>query len=184
MSRKLIACIVCLCVPLVAFSQVAIPAPAAPASLEEKDWGVSPTSRPKGAPFHAPTPTSIPGGRVIKTMELHGLLSANSEVLVIDVLDSKERTTVPGAHWMSGGGSAPFYAAEKSRFTTALDALTGGNKTRPLVFLCFNAECWLSYNASLYAMEAGYKDVLWYRGGTSAWSGASLPLKRPRVVTW
>jgi rhodanese-related sulfurtransferase len=66
----------------------------------------------------------------------------------------------------------------------AVDKLTGGDKTRPLVFLCFNAECWLSYNAALHAMDAGYKDVIWYRGGTEAWRGASQKTQAVERVTW
>lgn len=85
---------------------------------------------------------------------------------------------------MSGAGSGQFYAAEKSRFATALENMTGGDKTRPLVFLCLNSECWWSYNAALRALEAGYEDVIWYRGGTDAWRGASLEWIRPKSVSW
>jgi PQQ-dependent catabolism-associated CXXCW motif protein len=100
---------------------------------------------------------------------------------VVDVLDSKNRRTVPGAWWMSGAGSAAMYGAEMARFTAALEKLTAGDKTRPVVFLCLSSECWLSYNAALRAIESGYKDVLWYRGGTNAWKGASLELVEPKV---
>jgi len=61
---------------------------------------------------------------------------------------------------------------------------TGGDKTRPLVFLCISSECWLSYDASLHALEAGYKDVIWYRGGTNSWTGAILEWTKPESVSW
>jgi PQQ-dependent catabolism-associated CXXCW motif protein len=170
----------------VAFAQVPFPAVSQPTaySYEDKDWQVEPTTSLKQPPYHAPTPVSIPGGRVIKTVELKALLEANKDVVVVDVLDSKTRTTVPGAYWISGAGDARFYAAEKDRFAKALEKLTGGDKNRPLVFLCLNSECWLSYNASLHAMEAGYKDVIWYRGGSDAWQGANLDRKKPQAVSW
>ena len=153
-------------------------------SYESKDWGVAPASRPQGPPFGKPTPTSIPGARVIKSLELKGLLDANKQVVVIDVLDSKTRTTVPGAYWMPGAGDSRFYGAEISRFAAALDKLLGGDKNRPVVFVCLSSECWESYNACLHAIDAGYKDVLWYRGGTNAWAGANLDRKRPERIDW
>ena len=163
----------------------ATPQPMATFAFEDKDWGIEPISTPKKSAYHAPTPTTIPGARVIKTLELKALLAANKEVLVIDVLDGQSRKTIPGAHWMPGVGSGQFYRADKIKFATTLDRLSGGNKARPLVFLCVGAECWLSYNSALHALEAGYTDVLWYRGGTNSWTGASQPSRPPeRAAEW
>lgn len=178
---------VALVTPMFVFGQVAfpqIPQPITTFSYEDKDWGVEATKTPRRGSPHAYTPTSIPGARVIKTLELKALLEANKNVLVIDVLDSKSRKTIPGAYWMPGTGDGQFYSAEKSRFATALDKLSGGDKSRPIVFLCVSSECWLSYNASLHALEAGYTDVIWYRGGTEAWKGASLDLAKPERIDW
>jgi len=161
-----------------------VPQPVPAFSFEDKDWQVAPTSSAKRPPYHSPTPLAIPGARIIRTLELKALLTENDKVIVVDVLDSKSRNTIPGAYWLSGAGDGQFFAAEKARFENALENLTAGEKDRPIVFLCLSSECWLSYNASLYAVEAGYKDVLWYRGGTNAWSGASLDLKRPKQVRW
>lgn len=169
-----------------AWGQVPFPAPAQAMAFadEAKDWGVAPTTSPRQTQVHAPTPSSVPGGRVIKTLELKALLEANNQVLVVDVLDGKNRVSVPGAYWMVGGGDGKFYAAEKSRFKAALDQISGGDVNRPVVFLCSSSECWLSYNAALHAIEAGYKDVIWYRGGMQAWHGASLERKKPRDLSW
>ena len=69
--------------PCLVFGQVPFPEfpqPIASFSLEEKDWSVEAPTTPKvGAP-HAPTPMSIPGGRVIKTMELQSLLEKNKSL--------------------------------------------------------------------------------------------------------
>jgi PQQ-dependent catabolism-associated CXXCW motif protein len=85
---------------------------------------------------------------------------------------------------MHGGGDGKLYAAEKARFAAAIDKLVEGDKSRPLVFLCFNAECWLSYNAALHAVEAGYKDVIWYRGGTEAWRAARQKTEALQRISW
>ena len=81
--------------PVWTVGQVEIPKPSQVQafSYEDKDWGVAPTSSPQGPPFGKPTPTSIPGARRINTLELKALLDANKQVVVIDVLDSKTRTT-------------------------------------------------------------------------------------------
>ena len=149
---------------------------------EDKDWGVAATTTPRRGTYHAPTPTTVPGAKVIKTMALKALLDENQALVVIDVLDGNP--TIPGAHWMKGGGEAPFYASEKSRFASALEKLTASDKKRPLVFSCLSSECWLSYNAALYALDAGYTDVTWYRGGVVAWKAAGLPVKKPEGVAW
>ena len=184
---KAIVVFVIFLAPALAIGQAEFPQlqqPITAFSFEDKDWGVGAPTTPKRPPYHAPTPTSIPGGRVIKTLELEGLLKSNRNTVGIDVLDSKNRKSIPGAFWMSGAGDGQFFGAEKGRFAVALERLTGGEKSRPVVFLCISSECWLSYNASLHALDAGYKDIIWYRGGTNSWTGASLELKTPERVSW
>jgi len=171
----------------VVFAQIALPQLAAGAvafSYEDKDWGIAPTTTAKRAPFHAPTPISIPGGRVIKTLELKALLEQLPSLVVVDVLAGRNRLTVPGAYSMAGAGDPQFFGAEKARLSEALGKLLEGDKSRPVVFLCSGSECWISYNAALHAIDAGFKDVLWFRGGTDAWKGAGLDVKPPRVVNW
>ena len=153
-------------------------------SYEDKDWGIAPRTTPKSNPLGVPTPKSIPGGRVITTLQLKALLDANKSVLVIDVLDSKTRATIPGAYWLPGTGNDQFYGGEQGRFAQTLEKLSGGDKNRPLVFLCFSSQCWESYNAALRAMEAGYQDVIWYRGGTNAWMGPNFEQKSPERINW
>ena len=53
-----------------------------------------------------------------------------------------------------------------------LDEVTGGDKAKPVVFYCLSQMCWLSYNAAMRAVEAGYTNVLWYRGGIESWKAA------------
>ena len=184
MRAALLALVAVLLLPCgAAVAQVTIPdLQAQPFAYEDEDAGVAPTTDAKRTPNHAPTPTSIPGGRVIRTMQLKQLLAADKDVVVVDVLDTKTRRTVPGAVWVPDGGYEPKYAAERSHFADSLDKATGGNKERPVVFLCLNSHCWLSYNAALDAIALGYRDVIWFRGGTDAWRGASLHTAAPRRV--
>jgi rhodanese-related sulfurtransferase len=50
------------------------------------------------------------------------------------------------------------------------------DRDRPLVFYCTGAQCWASANAAMRARQAGYTQVLWYRGGQAAWQAAGLPV--------
>ena len=185
MNHKIVALALAV-FPILALAQVDIPKPTQVQafSFEDKDWNVATATTPQGPPFGKPTPMSIPGARVISTLALKALLDINKQVVVVDVLDSKTRATIPGAYWMPGAGDSRFFAAEKIRFAAALEKVAGGDKTRPIVFMCISSECWESYNACLHAIEAGYKDVLWYRGGTNAWNGASLARKTPERFNW
>ena len=57
----------------------------------------------------------------------------------------------------------------------AMRALTP-SKSTPIVVFCSNADCWLSWNAALRLVQAGYREVHWYRGGVDAWKRAGLPM--------
>jgi len=184
-SRVAFVCIA-LIAPVIALAEITFPAvePASTFASESKDWGVEPTAMLKGHPYNVPTPRAIPGARVISTLQLMALLDAGDSMVVIDVLNSRVRTTVPGAYWMPGAGNHRFNEALTSAFAAALEILSLGDKTRPLVFLCLGSECWESYNAALHAVSAGYTDVIWYRGGSSAWASAGFPLKKPLQFEW
>jgi PQQ-dependent catabolism-associated CXXCW motif protein len=152
---------------------------------EDKDYGVPPTATPRPGKYHAPTPLEIPGGKVIRTVDLKRLLDNRKDAVIVDVLDSKDkRATIPGATWLNGAGSGQLFGAEKARLGATLEKLTGGDKARLLIFLCLNSECWLSYNAALHAIEAGYTNVHWFRGGTDAWRGAGHPTRSLTATNW
>lgn len=142
--------------------------------MERQDFGVPPTPRLHGGAMHAPTPSSIPGGQAVTTRGLIGLLQGGqAPYVVLDVLGGSE--TLPGAvpaAWMAQPGS---YDDDVQRqVEQTLERLTQGRKDVVLVFYCLSPECWMSYNASLRAIHAGYRNVLWYRGGIEAWKQAGL----------
>jgi PQQ-dependent catabolism-associated CXXCW motif protein len=141
---------------------------------EEKDWGIAPTNIPRAVGLHAPTPKELPGAKIITAMELRALREQSPAPVVIDVLTGGGHRTVPGARWLREAGRASFGDAEREQLRLDLETLTGGRKAAPLVFLCLSSECWLSYNAGLRAIELGYANVSWFRGGTVAWQRAGF----------
>lgn len=122
------------------------------------------------------TPLLVPGGRRITTAALQKMLASEPATVVVDVLDSQHPRTVRGAKFLPGlgnGGSTDDQL--QPRFATALAQATDNRKVRPVVFFCYGAECWESYNAVLRAAAAGYINLYWYRGGILSWQAAGLP---------
>lgn len=141
---------------------------------EDKDWGVAPTKSPRTGRMHAPTPKELPGAKTITAMELRALQAQSPAPVLVDVLTGEGHRTLPGAHWLREAGDPSFGRAEQERLRLDLEKLTGGRKSAPLVFFCLSSECWLSYNAGLRAIELGYANVYWFRGGTDAWRRAGF----------
>lgn len=130
------------------------------------------------ANVNSPTPVEIPAGRRVTTQELSGLIAADPNLLLIDVLDGQHGRTLAGGHWIPALGRAGTFTDEHQvNGKTAIDALAGGDTGRALVFYCMGPSCWESYNATLRAAAMGYTNLYWYRGGLQAWEDAGLPMQ-------
>lgn len=156
-------------------------APAGPANLdammqmERQDYGVPAQAQLHNGEMHGPTPSQIPGGQVITTKGLVPLLQ-NQQVrtAVFDVLGGPE--TIPGALFAVPAHQGGSYQDQvQQQLAAFLEQVSAGNKQMPLVFYCQGTYCWMSYNAALRAINLGYTNVLWYRGGIEAWKQAGLP---------
>jgi PQQ-dependent catabolism-associated CXXCW motif protein len=151
---------------------------------EERSWGIEPPPGYRAKDYHAPTPDTVPGARVVRTEELRSMLEREPRPFLVDVLSGPVHRTLPGALWLHNGGLGDFDAAEEQRFLDALARLSGHDKGREIVFFCSGARCWLSYNAALRAARAGYGNVYWYRGGIEAWREAGLPTRTTDNFQW
>jgi len=151
---------------------------------EDRDWNVAPTTELRTSGYHAPTPRTIPGGRVVRTTELESMRAGESKPYLIDVLGGDGHRTVAGAFWLAGAGAGDLNADETRRFLEAVAKFAAGDRTRPIVFFCADSQCWLSYNAALRAIAAGYTNIMWYRGGLAAWFHAGLPMTQSEPFAW
>ena len=138
--------------------------------IEAEDWGVPQTRNLRTSDYHDATPTTHPAATLITTRDLHARLIGPNPPLLLDVLGGDSHSTLPGAIWLRGAGSARY-----NKLGSLHMKITGGDLSRPVVVFCLSAECWLSYNAALRLKKIGYKNVFWYRGGTEAWKQAGLP---------
>ncbi len=112
---------------------------------------------------------------MISTQQLFQLIAdRQSNALLFQVFGSPQ--TLPNAIAAgpaSQGGS--FNDDTQRGFGEFLQRTVGGDQSRPLVFYCAGNHCWMSYNAALRAINLGYRNVIWYRGGLNAWTQAGLP---------
>jgi PQQ-dependent catabolism-associated CXXCW motif protein len=145
---------------------------------EEHDWQIEAKREIRQPPYHGPTPSQLPGGKVIRTEELKALLERGPPLL-IDVAAGEAHVTLKGALWLPGAGrGVHFFDPLQADLAGRLSAMTSRDKARPMVFFCVDSECWLSYNAALRAAALGYTEVYWYRGGIAAWLEAGLPTSK------
>jgi len=143
--------------------------------MEDQDFGIPPTNQLHAGPMHGPTPTKIPGGLVISTEALIMTLKKNSgQILLFDVLGGS--IGLPGAqNALPAAQPGSFNDQTQQEFGQYLAQMTPRNKAMPMVFYCQSPQCWMSYNAALRAINMGYTQVLWYRGGIEAWQMARQP---------
>jgi PQQ-dependent catabolism-associated CXXCW motif protein len=120
--------------------------------------------------FASRTPLTIPGAVVVTTPELDQLIKSGDDLLLIDALEDQHELSLPNAWRIPFAGSpGSFYDDTQRKLAIRLDNLTANNPNRKIVFFCRGAECWESYNAALRAEHAGYRNILWYRGGLNSW---------------
>lgn len=154
------------------------PAPARPGEAgEAQDFGVKAITqlRPT-AQLHGPTPTAIPGGKVVGTQQLAQWMQAQQgRVMLLHTIVSNTHlpNAIPAAPASQGGS---FDDTVQRDFGAYLQKATGGDRSRLIVTYCQGVQCWGSYNAALRAIHLGYRNVHWYRGGMEAWQRAGLPL--------
>ncbi|MQX38229.1 rhodanese-like domain-containing protein [Roseospira navarrensis] len=149
------------------------------AQYERQDMGVQPTQSLHTGPMHGPTPASIPGGQLITTLDLVSLVQGQqTPYLLFDVLGANEMLpgAIPAVQASQPGQFGDQISQQMGAF---LQQATQGNRQVPLIFYCASRDCWMSYNAALRAINLGYGNVLWYRGGLEAWKQAGGPTMPP-----
>jgi PQQ-dependent catabolism-associated CXXCW motif protein len=144
---------------------------------ETVDYGIPPTNTLHLHDFDAPTPTHIEGARTITTLALRGMLKSDRPPLLIDVIGGQQSISLPNAVWLRDAGVGRHIDDDvQAWFDFHLLQLTNNDKSYPLVIFCASRMCWLAHNAILRALDLGFTEVYWYRGGRDAWQAAGLPM--------
>ncbi len=140
--------------------------------------------------YQAATPASLRGAQVVSTKEAHRLWASKAAIF-IDAMPrppkpknlppntiwrDTPRYDIPGSVWLVDIGYGALSAERDRYFRDHLEALTGGDRTRAILFYC-KAACWMSWNAAKRAIEEyGYKNVIWFPEGTDGWEAAGFEL--------
>jgi rhodanese-related sulfurtransferase len=123
----------------------------------------------------AETPSTLDGVKLVSAEQARDLQAKGVPMIDTRVAAEYAEKTVKGAI------SVPY--KEKSAKDAAFDksqdsfdlAKLPADKNAPLVFFCNSGECWKSYKASVQARDAGYKQIIWMRGGMPEWVAKGLP---------
>jgi PQQ-dependent catabolism-associated CXXCW motif protein len=139
--------------------------------------------------YRAPMPDTLSGATVLTTKQAEALWREKKAVF-FDVMPytpkpanlpagtiwrDKVRDDIPGSIWLANVGYGALSEETAAYFRRGLEANTGADKARPIVFYCMT-NCWMSWNAAKRAIEWGYRSVNWYPLGADGWESSGLPL--------
>lgn len=105
------------------------------------------------------SPESIEGSTTIDAEELIGLANEEYNLVIIDSRIRSDRRQ----GYISGSISLP----DNETTCTSLNTLSG--KYIPTVFYCNGPKCRRSDTAVSIALECGYENLFWFRGGFEEW---------------
>ncbi len=144
--------------------------------------------------YLAPVPETLAGASVADT-ETAQRLWAERDTIFIDVFpqapkppnlpkgtiwQDKPRTTIKGALWLANTGYGKLAPGTEAFLRAELDAATGGDKAKPILFFC-REDCWMSWNAAKRALAFGHVKVYWYPEGVDGWAFADLETEAVRA---
>ncbi|AWB08996.1 hypothetical protein A6A40_28820 (plasmid) [Azospirillum humicireducens] len=140
------------------------------------------------ADYRSPTPPTLRGAETVGPEDVARLAQAGA--VLVDVLPTPPRPgglapgsrwvppphrSLPGARWLPNVGYGALSADQETYFRNSLEALTAGDRKRPLVVFC-QPDCWMSWNAAKRAVALGYQSVKWYPAGADGWVAAGRDL--------
>ena len=120
------------------------------------------------------TPTALPGARVVSAAETQALMAQGVPVYDVRVGEEYAEAHIPGAisvPYKEGSAKEVGFDAADDQF--ALNRLPK-DKNAPFIMYCDGTICWKSYKSAVMAIQAGWKNVYWFRGGLPEWKEAGM----------
>lgn len=137
--------------------------------------------------YDAPVPDGLGGARTVTAVDVARLREAGA--VVVDVVPEHRappnlpdgqlwlppaHAGVPGALWLPDTGFGALDPITERYFLEHLERASGDERARALVFYC-RMDCWMSWNAARRALDAGYRNVHWFRDGIDDWRFEGYP---------
>jgi adenylate cyclase len=153
---------------------------------EDVDPGLPIATGTRSRNLHAPTPFGAPEVSIIRTSELAALIGQpaaggdqTKPLLLSTVCADCIDIALPGSIWIPVKLRQQPMDEERRRSLKAwVDRQLGGNRSRRLITVGWNAEGWDPRNLAIELAGLGYPNVSWYRGGLEAWDVAGLPVTK------
>lgn len=112
-------------------------------------------------------PASIPGAIIVSAEEVVELTLSRPELVIID---SRKKSEYTKGH-IEGAVNLLNTAIRREDLMTLCP-----DKTTPIVFYCNGIRCLRSSDSIRKAMDWGYRNVFWFRGGWKEWADKRLPV--------
>jgi rhodanese-related sulfurtransferase len=121
------------------------------------------------------TPRVLDRASIVGADEVIALMKQGAVLYDTRSEDEYRDKHIRGAKWLPYGEKS----AKEVGFDPAKDKFAvekAGDKAKPVIFACNGAECWKSYKSCVAAINAGYKQVYWFRGGFPEWVAKGYPV--------
>ena len=123
------------------------------------------------------TPTSLPGAKIISAAEAKTLIAGGMKVYDVRLAEEFGHGHVPGAILVPyNEGSAKEVGFDPGDDKFDLNKLPADKNTAFMMY-CDGTICWKSYKSATMAIQNGWKNVIWYRGGMPEWREAGFPVE-------
>lgn len=113
------------------------------------------------------TPLSLDGARTVSAVDAQALLAKGAAVFDVRRKAAYLDGRVPKAKGLARAAGNAFDPA-----------VFGANKDAILLIYGHGSDGWSAVDAVKTAVDAGYRNVHWLRGGWVEWSGAGLPVEQ------
>ena len=125
------------------------------------------------------TPTSVKGARIITVDEAKGLLDKKAA----SFFDTRSplnfgKGHVPGAILIAYKEKSEYVQDFDARQDSFDIARLPADKNAMIVIHSDGPSGWKSYKATVLAVKAGYRNVLWMRDGYAGWTAKGLPVEQ------
>lgn len=112
-------------------------------------------------------PETLPGAVIVSAEEVVELILSRPGLVIIDSRKKSE--------YIKGHIEGAVYLLNTSMRREDLEARCP-DKTTQIVFYCNGIRCLRSSDAIRKAMDWGYRNVFWFRGGWKEWTDKRLPV--------
>ena len=117
------------------------------------------------------TPNHLAGAKLLSAETLKQMASLSA----LKIYDLRKKASFVEGRVPGAVNAASYYDAAAEKLETSF---LGSDKKAPIVFYSHGVAGWKSYWAAKAAVEAGYTNVMWFRGGYAEWEGSQLPIER------